>query len=70
MADKTKADTMKVKTENFMIIDGARIPIGSELTVDRKYKGSVDMIGKRISTAVYDKYFKPKKAEKATKDEE
>lgn len=60
---------MKVTTDKFMIIDGVRVPVGSELSVDRSYKGSVDMIGKRISADIYDEHFKPKQPVKATKNQ-
>lgn len=61
---------MKVTTENFTIIEGVRIPIGSTLVVDKKFEGSVDMIGKRISKRVYDEYFKPKPKATETKTTE
>ena len=56
---------MTVTTENFKVIEGVRVPIGTTLVVDTKYKGAVDMIGKRISKATYDKHFKPEPKPKA-----
>lgn len=56
---------MTVTTTNFMVIEGVRVPIGTALVVDKSYKGAVDMIGKRISKATYDKHFKPEPKPKA-----
>ena len=56
---------MTVTTTNFMVIEGVRVPIGTALVVDKSYKGAVDMIGKRISKATYDKHFKPEPNPKA-----
>ena len=38
---------MTVTTENFKVIEGVRVPVGTTLVVDKSYKGTVDMIGKR-----------------------
>ena len=64
---------MTVTTENFKVIEGGRVPVGTTLVVDKSYKGTVDMIGKRISKATYDKHFKPEpkpKAKAETKPEQ
>lgn len=64
---------MTVTTENFKVIEGVRVPVGTMLVVDKSYKGTVDMIGKRISKATYDKHFKPEpkpKAKAETKTEQ
>lgn len=64
---------MTVTTQNFKVIEGVRVPVGTTLVVDKSYKGTVDMIGKRISKATYDKHFKPEpkpKAKAETKTEQ
>ena len=66
---------MTVTTENFKVIEGVRVPVGTTLFVDKSYRGAVDMIGKRISKATYDKHFKPEpkpkaKAENKTEQED
>lgn len=58
---------MKVTTEGFRIVEGVRIPSGTTLTVDRKFGGTVDMIGKRCSERVYKDHFAPKETKKETK---
>ncbi len=64
---------MKVNSALFKVIEGVRVPVGTMLVVDKSYKGTVDMIGKRISKATYDKHFKPEpkpKAKAETKTEQ